>query len=138
MSPKPKKKSSNRMAGTEVQRRFKDLDPIPPEARDNPVEWASQFAESMIPHSVKELEWQLKFGDSKSRKEVALEFLAFKGISNRGPNTGQVVPAIQLVINGALPWSQAQSVGLPSGPTKELVEGQVMERVVVTKGGGTE
>lgn len=100
----------------EMADRFSSLEPIPEEAKRDPVEWASKYGESLIPHSMKELEWQLKFGDAKSRKEIALEMLAFKGISNRGPNVGQVVPAIQLIVNttnGLLPFQSEEVKKLP-------------------------
>lgn len=107
------------------------LAPIPESAYDNPVEWATKHLEKQIPLSAKELEWQLKFGSAKVRKEIAIEMLAFKGISNRGPNTGQVIPAIQLIMTGAAPWSQQgeNNKTLPTSNRDQLVEGELVEVV---------
>lgn len=116
-------KSFNEVRGGHAER-FRQLDAIPEEAAKDPVGYAERHMESLIPHAAKELEWQLKFGDAKTRKEISLEMLAFKGISNRGPNTGQVVPAIQLIMNGAIPWSQSLP---PSNNPPTLVEGEVIK-----------
>jgi hypothetical protein len=122
---------TNRMASAEkVGTHLNALEKIPQEAMDNPVEWASKHLEKQIPLAAKELEWQLKFGDAKTRREIALETLAFKGISNRGPNTGQVVPAIQLIMSGPLPWTQ---VALPANQSPKLVEGLIIEKEVKDK-----
>ena len=112
---------SNRMKSAESTH-LKVLEPIPSEAYDNPVEWASSHLEKQIPQSAKELEWALKFGDARTRREIAIELLGMKGISKKGEGNTQVVPAIQLIMNGNLPWTQA----LPTATkTPELIEGEV-------------
>ena len=103
MPSKTSKKNGNRMQSAT---HLRALAPIPESAYDNPVEWSANHLEKQLPTAAKELEWQLKFGDARSRKEVAIEMLAYKGISSKGINTGIVVPAIQLIMNGPLPWTQ--------------------------------
>ncbi len=117
-----RKNQKNRMVSAESTH-LKTLAPIPKDIVD-PVEWASKHLESLIPQSAKELEWVLKFGDAKSRKEVALELLSFKGIAKKNENTNQVVPAIQLIMNSPLPWSQ---VTVATEKPKELVEGTIIK-----------
>lgn len=123
---KKKRKSTNRMQSAEHANpsHLSVLDPIPSDITD-PVEWASEHLKKQIPQAAKELEWALKFGDAKTRRETALELLAFKGISKKTENNGQVVPAINLIMNGnTLPWAQPE---LPKVTAPELVEGEIVE-----------
>lgn len=115
---------SSRLVKAETPNHLKALDPIPPEAYDNPVEWADKHLEKQIPQAAKEVEYALKFGDAKTRREIAKDILSFKGIAKKGDGATQVVPAIQLIMNGSLPWSAK----IESGPTTPaLIEGEVIK-----------
>ena len=121
---KPRKKIGNQMKSA-YSTHLTVLDPIPDSAIEDPVRWAADHIEKQIPLAAKELEWQLKFGDIKTRREIAIEFLGTKGISSRGSNNTQIVPAIQLILNGAtLPWSQPQL----EQPKLPVVDGQVVNK----------
>lgn len=94
-----------------------------PSPTEDPVAWAEKFIEGQIAQSAKELAYQLKFGDDKTRKEIALDFLSFKGITKKGDNNGQVVPAIQVIMSGAAPWTQLTVQNKPAS----LIEGEVVK-----------
>ncbi len=91
---------------------------------DDPTSWVNEHIDKQQIQSALELEYQLKFGDDKTRKELALEFLGFRGITKKQDTNGQVVPAIQVIMSGAAPWTQ---VSIESGKKPELVEGEVVE-----------
>lgn len=112
---------------------LKQLDPIPSDAHTSPVTWADKHIESLVPQSAKEIEYGLKFGDAKTRLNLALEIMAMKGISSKGPQVGQVVPAIQLIMPAGttLPWEQAKLGATPKVP--ELIEGEVVAPKAETK-----
>ncbi len=127
-----KKEPQNRMKSADRVNHLRVLDPIPESASTNPVEWATSHLEKQIPLAAKELEWQLKFGDMRTRREIALETLAFKGISSKGTNNATIVPTIQLIMNAPLPWSQATSLGAGNNNNSHI-EGEVVSHLVATK-----
>lgn len=105
------KKRNNKMNKATEVNHLARLEPLPQEASTNPVNWATDHLETLIPQAAKEYEYALKFGDSKTRLEIAGKIMAMKGLSDRGPQVSQVVPAIQLIVNqGPLPF---QSVDQP-------------------------
>lgn len=139
MTLKGKKQTKHRGADKksrmkeEVGGHLRQLEPIPYDAHSNPVNWADKHMESLVPQSAKEIEYGLKFGDAKTRLNLALEIMAMKGISSKGPQVGQVVPAIQLIMPAGttLPWEQAKLGASPKVP--ELIEGEVVVPKAETK-----
>ena len=117
------KKPKSKLKSAVETNRYRGLAPIPTDIEDN-VEYAQKRLEKQIPQAALELEWQLKFGDDKTRKEVALDILSFKGITKKSDGANQVVPAIQLIMNGQAPWTQ---VTIDSKPKNELVEGELVK-----------
>lgn len=97
--------------------------PLPEDIVD-PVAYAEKYLEKQIPQAARELNYQLKFGDDKTRKEIALEILSFKGITKKSDASAQVVPAVQLIMNGAAPFTQVTLT--TKEPSKELVEGTIV------------
>lgn len=116
-------KSPDNVNTTPTRQEYGEKNPIPDEAMTNPTVWAEKRLESQIPTAALEVEYQLKFGDDKTRRELALEVMAMKGLSSKGPQTGTVVPAIQLIMNGPLPWNQPT---LTTGTLPVTVEGTVV------------
>ena len=114
----------SRLVSATEPNHLKALKPIPKEANEDPVKWASSHLENQIPQAAKELEWALKFGDDKTRREIALEILSFKGIAKKSDSNQQVVPAIQLIMSSPAPWSQ---VTINTKDPNQLVEGTVVK-----------
>ena len=124
--PKKKKRKSpgNQMKDHNKVNHLEALAPIPESAKDNPIGWAGEHFDTLLPRAAKEVEWAQMFGDNKTRLEVSFKLLAMKGLSDRGPQIGQQVPAIQVFMNNAtLPWSQSNVVT----PRIMMIEGQIID-----------
>lgn len=105
---KPKNRKSKLKKAEEVNRR-EELAPIPAEAYKDPIGWADKHVETLVPQSVKEVEYALKFGDNRTRLQIGLEILAMKGISSKTNAPPPVPPAVNLTINtGLLPFQQPE------------------------------
>lgn len=92
------------------------------------VAFAERRLDALIPFAALELDWQLKFGSEKARRESLFKLLESKQLlktSNVG-NVTSIAPVIQVNISKPLPWdNQKQVTVVPeaTGITETLEQG---------------
>jgi hypothetical protein len=114
-----------------VGQHLKALDPVPPEAAADPVGWADKHIESLAPASAKELEWALYFGSDQTRREVARDLLAMKGITTKPKETAAPIQAV--VLNLGLPVAASGAPVLPFSNAPALDAASTTVTVDATK-----
>lgn len=109
---------------------LKALEPIPEEAAADPVGWADKHIESLAPASAKELEWALYFGSDQTRREVARDLLAMKGITTKPKE--QQAPVQAVILNLGLPVAASGAPVLPFSNAPALDAGTTTVTVAPT------
>lgn len=121
---KTKQKPKSKLQSSD-QINLSKLDPIPDEARANPINWATEHTKSLVPEAAKNVEYALKFGDAKTRLTLSLEVMAMHGLSSKGPQQANVVPAVQVILPaGGLPWN---STPQPKKLPDQTIDGEVVK-----------
>lgn len=98
---------------------------LPPPKFDSPEEavtWSEQRIKEISPRAVQELEYQLKYGTEKARRELSIDVLNRVGLKEQ--KAGQATaPIIVIKLASQLPWTAKQ---------KLLKDGAVTEAELVS------